>query len=500
MINYRAVDKELALIDLGIIVIYLSSVIAIGWAVGRKQRDIRDYFVGDRDVPWWAITCSIVATETSTATFISIPGVAWAGNMTFLQLVFGFMLGRILVVVLFIPLYFRGELFTVYQILDERFGPRAKRAAAALFLGTRSVADGLRLLLTAIVLGELTGWPIALSIFLTGVATIIYTYLGGMKAVIWTDVSQMFIYILGALVAAYILIGRIPGGVAEYQAVAEAAGKFQVFDFTFDISKTYTFAAGILGGTFLTTATHGTDQLMVQRYLCAKSPGDARLALLVSGAIIFAQFLLFLLIGAGLYVFYTHYPPAVAFARPDQVFPTFIVSELPRGVVGLVVAAVFAAAMSTLSSSLNSSATTSLTDFYRPLWKKEASDRHYLSVSRWLTAFWGVVQIGVAIAGANANESIVNQVLAVASFTSGPVLGIFFLGVLTRKVTERGALAGLVTGIAFMLCVQFALPPVAGVTVAWPWFALIGSAVTFISGTVFQSLSQKPPRQSLDAN
>ncbi|HKY06191.1 MAG TPA: sodium:solute symporter, partial [Blastocatellia bacterium] len=466
MIDYRPVDKELALIDLGIIVIYLLSVVAVGWAAGRKQRDIRDYFVGDRDVPWWAITCSIVATETSTATFISIPGLAWAGNMAFMQLVFGFMLGRLIVVALFIPLYFRGELFTAYQVLDERFGPTAKRAAAALFLATRSVADGLRLLLTAIVLGELTGWSIALSIFITGVATIIYTYLGGMKAVIWTDVSQLFIYIIGALVAGYILVGRIPGGLAEYQAAAEAAGKLQLFDFTFDISKTYTFAAGVLGGTLLTTATHGTDQLMVQRYLCAKSPRQASLALLVSGAVIFLQFLLFLLIGVGLYVFYTHYPPAAAFARPDQVFPTFIISELPKGVVGLVVAAVFAAAMSTLSSSLNSSATTSLTDFYRPLWKKEASDRHYLSVSRLLTAFWGVVQIVVAIAGANANESIVNQVLAVASFTSGPVLGIFFLGVLTRRVTERGALAGLVTGIVFMLCVQFALPRLAGVTVA----------------------------------
>lgn len=473
---------QLHALDLIIIVVYIVGVTMFGWYFGRQQKDIRDYFVGDRDVAWWAITFSIVATETSTATFVSIPGLAFGGNMTFMQLVLGYMIGRVVIVLLFIPLYFRGELYTVYQILDKRFGPRAKRSAAALFLITRSLADGLRLLLTAIVLRELTGWSFIVSITIIGAATILYTYLGGMKAVIWTDVTQMFVYIIGALVAGVILLRLIPGGWGEYIAAGTGAGKFQVFDFVFQASKTYTFWAGVIGGAFLTTATHGTDQLMVQRYLCAKSPGQATLALLVSGVVVFAQFILFLMIGVGLYVFYNHFPPAVAFDKPDRVFPFFIVNQLPVGVIGLVIAAIFAAAMSTLSSSLNSSATTSLTDFYRPLVKPEASDEHYLKMSRWMTAFWGLVQIVVAIGGIGFNQSIVNQVLGIASFTNGPILGIFLLGTLTRRVFEKGALIGLAAGILFMVFVQFAMPPLFGISVAWTWFVLIGSSVTFVVG------------------
>ncbi len=473
---------QLPLLDIGIIAAYLLGITIFGWHFGRKQKDVRDYFVGDRDVPWWAITFSIVATETSSATFVSIPGIAFGGNMTFLQLVFGYMIGRLIIVLIFIPLYFRGDLLTAYQALDRRFGPRAKRSAASLFLITRSLSDGLRLLLTAIVLGELTGWSYSVSIIITGVATIIYTYFGGMKAVIWTDVSQLFIYLIGAVVAGYILLDRIPGGWGEYVAVGQAANKFQVFDFVFDPSRAYTFWAGLIGGAFLTTSTHGTDQLMVQRYLCARSARQANVALLASGVIIFAQFLLFLMIGAGLYVFYSHHPSGSDFSRTDRVFPFFIINELPPGVVGLVIASIFAAAMSTLSSSLNSSASTSLADFYRPLVKPEASDEHYLKVSRRMTAFWGVVQIAVGIGGIGASESIVNQVLGIAAFTNGPILGIFLLAALTRRVSEGGALIGLALGIIFMLGVQFALPAATGLRIAWPWFVLIGSTVTFASG------------------
>ncbi|HKG22801.1 MAG TPA: sodium:solute symporter, partial [Blastocatellia bacterium] len=473
---------QLHLLDIGIIAAYLAGITIFGWYSGRDQKDIRDYFLGDRDVPWWAITFSIVATETSSATFVSIPGIAFAGNMTFLQLVFGYMIGRLAIVLIFIPLYFRGDLLTAYQALDRRFGPRAKRSAAALFLITRSLSDGLRLLLTAIVLGELTGWSYPVSIIITGAATIIYTYFGGMKAVIWTDVSQLFIYILGALVAGYILLDRIPGGWGEFVAAGQAAGKFQAFDFTLDPSKAYTFWAGLIGGAFLTTSTHGTDQLMVQRYLCAKSARQAKAALLASGAIILAQFVLFLMIGIGLYVFYARFPSGADFSRTDRVFPFFIINELPAGVVGLVIASIFAAAMSTLSSSLNSSASTSLADFYRPLLKPDASDEHYLKVSRRMTALWGVAQIAVGISGAGAGESIVNQVLGIAAFTNGPILGIFLLAALTRRVSEDGALIGLALGVIFMLGVQFALPRMTGLQIAWPWFVLIGSTVTFACG------------------
>lgn len=476
---------QLRAFDLVVIVAYMAGVTLFGWYFGRKQKNIRDYFLSDRDVPWWALAGSIVATETSTVTFISVPAFAFAanaraegGNFTFLQLATGYMIGRLVIVALFIPLYFRGELFTVYQVLDKRFGGSVKRTAASLFLVTRSVADGIRLYATALVLVALTGWADPRSILIIGAVTILYTYMGGMSAVIWTDAVQLIIYVLGASIAAIILLQRIPGGWGEVVAVGNEFQKFQLVDLSWDLTRSYTFWSGIIGGAFLTTATHGTDQLMVQRYLCSKSAKQATGALLASGAMVFAQFVLFLLIGVMLFVFYRHFPtlPAEVASRADRVFPHFIVTELPPGLVGLVIAAIFAAAMSTLSSSLNSSAATSLTDFYRPLLAPNRSEAHYLTVSRGLTAMWGGVQIVVAFVAIAMQQRVVDAVLSIASFTNGPVLGLFLLGSLTRRVWRVGALAGVISGIAVMIFVW------ARLNVSWQWYVLIGSTVTFVIG------------------
>jgi solute:Na+ symporter, SSS family len=481
---------QLHALDLAILFVYLAGVTAAGWFFGRRQKDIRDYFLSDKSVPWWAVAGSIVATETSTATFIGVPAFAFAanargegGNLTFLQLVTGYMIGRLLVVILFIPQYFRGELFTVYQLLEQRFGGRTKRFAATLFLITRSLADGIRLYATAIVLVALTGWSDAVAILIVGGITLIYTWLGGMSAVVWTDVAQLFIYLGGAVVAAALLLKGIPGGWNTVATEGSAANKFQILDLTASLSRGYTLWAGILGGAFLTTATHGTDQLMVQRYLCSRGPRQAAGALLASGVVIYAQFVLFLLIGVMLYVYYGSSGPALPAeieSRPDRVFPHFIVSQLPPGVVGLVIAAIFAAAMSTLSSSLNSSAATALADFYRPLFGQGRSDAHYLRVSRRLTVLWGVIQILVAFGAVRTSQRIVDSVLSIASFTSGPVLGLFLLGTLTKGAGQRGALAGVVAGIAFMLFVWLRLD------VSWQWYVLLGAAVTFGVGSTFR--------------
>jgi SSS family transporter len=485
-------------LDLIIIVVYLLGTLGVGWWFSRKQRNIRDYFLSGNDTPWWALTGSIVATETSTVTFISVPAYAFAanaggvgGDFTFLQIVIGYLIGRVIIVGLFIPLYFKGELFTVYQVLDQRFGGRVKRTAASLFLVTRSIADGIRLFLTAIVLVALTGWADPVSILIIGVVTIAYTYLGGMAAVIWTDAIQLVVYLIGAVVAALVLLGKIPGGWNEVVAVGSELHKFNLFDFTFSLSRSYTFWSGVIGGAFLTTATHGTDQLMVQRYLCARNARQATLALLTSGVVILAQFGLFLLIGVMLFVFYQQtaaLPPEVA-ARSDRVFPHFIVTQLPVGLVGLVVAAIFAAAMSTLSSSLNSLAATAVTDFYRPLFAPDKTDRHYLNASRLFTALWGVVQIGVALSAIAMQGRGVDAVLAVASFTNGPVLGLFLLSTLTKSVGARGALAGVVTGILFMAFVWLQLK------VSWQWYVLIGSLVTFGSGWIASLLAERGKQQ-----
>ena len=481
---------QLHALDLIIIVAYMVGVVLLGWFFSRKQKDLRDYFLSDHDVPWWALAASIVATETSVVTFISVPAFAYAanargegGNFTFLQLVLGYLVGRFIIVALFIPMYFRGELFTVYQILDRRFGGRVKRVAASLFIVTRSLSDGVRIYATAIPLAVLTGWADWKSILIIGFVMIVFTYLGGITAVIWIEVIQLFIYIGGAVVAAVILLDRIQGGWGEVMAVGAAFNKFQLLDFSTDIARSYTFWAGVIGGAFLTTSTHGTDQYMVQRYLCSKNARQASVALLTSGVIVFAQFIMFLMIGVMLFVFYNQ-NTLPAEVTPDRIFSYFIVTQLPTGVIGLVIAAMLAAAM---SSSLNALASTTLTDFYQPLFAPNRTEAHYMRFSRVVTAVWGAVQIAAALYVIGKDRRIVDTVLSIASFTNGPILGLFFLGALTHRVTQSGAMAGVITGIAVMVFVWWKL------NVSWQWYVLIGSTVTFAVGYAASLAFERAP-------
>lgn len=477
-------------LDLFIIFGYLIGIVIFGTWFGRKQQTTADYFLGDRSVPWWAVAFSIVATETSTITFISVPGIAFSrgGNFQFLQLVFGYLAGRIVISLLFIPSYFRGELMTVYQLLDRRFGGKIKVLAASMFVVMRNIADGIRLLLTAIVLAAVytSFQPAAnaetitvLSVVLIGVAMIVFTYFGGMEAVIWVEVVQLGIYIAGAIAAAVILSSSIDGGLSAAIATAASYNKFSLFDFTLDFTKTFTFWSGLIGGCFLTMSTHGTDQYLVQRYLCTDRPRRAIAALLTSGAIVLAQFVGFLFIGVLLFAFYhpftdPGYATASAAAFPftggDRVFPDFITRHLPTGLSGLVVAAIFAAAM---SSSLNSIAATAVNDLYKPL-RPRASDKHYLKVSHVLTLIWGVVQIAVALVVRHQNRSALDQALSIASLINGPVLGVFLVGTFLRRVSQPPALIGMLASIAAMLYIFFAT------RIAWTWYVFIGSAVTVI--------------------
>ena len=478
-------------LDLIIIFGYLVGIVLFGTWFGRKQETTSHYFLGDRSVPWWAVAFSIVATETSTITFISVPGIAFAraGNFQFLQLVFGYLLGRVVISILFIPSYFRGELLTVYQLLDRRFGGKIKMLAASLFVVMRNIADGIRLLLTAIVLAAVytsfqPGANVEAitvgSIVLIGLAMIIFTYFGGMEAVIWVEVVQLGIYIAGALAAAIILVNSIDGGLSAANTLAEQYGKYSVFDFAFDYTKTYTFWSGLIGGCFLTMSTHGTDQYLVQRYLCTDRPRSATIALLTSGAIVLAQFIGFLFIGVLLFAFYhpftdPGYAGAAAASFPftsgDRVFPDFITKHMPSGLSGLVVAAIFAAAM---SSSLNSIAATAVNDLYKPF-RPARSDKHYLRVSHVLTLVWGVVQIGVALAVRNQPGSALNKALSVASLINGPILGVFLVGTFLRRVSQPPALIGMIVSSVVMLYVFFVRTEI-----AWTWYVFIGSLITFV--------------------
>ncbi len=490
-------------IDLIIIFGYLIGITVFGIWYAGKQETTEDYFVGSRSVPWWAIAMSIVATETSTITFVSVPGVAFAkgGNFQFLQLVFGYMLGRVVISLIFIPLYFKGELQTVYQLLGERFGTRVKMLASGLFIVMRNIADGIRLLLTAIVLAAVY------TSFNPGVDSDPDHHRVDRSARAGDD----RVHLLRRDGSGHLGRGRAAchlhrrgdrrSGRADpehrrriFNGAFESDSqfdKFDVFDFNLDFAKTYTFWGGLLGGCFLTMSTHGTDQYLVQRYLCTSKPTSASTALLTSGAVVLAQFIGFLFIGALLFAFYAPFnapeygqagiagsgvPGTFPFAKPDQVFPNFITEHMPAGLSGLVVAAIFAAA---LSSSLNSIAATAINDLYKPL-AKTVSDSQLLKLSGILTVVIGIIQIVVAIAFMATGESALEFALSVASLFNGPVLGVFLVGTFLKRAKEIHALTGMLASMALMIYILLAFNGyVPGPRIAWPWYALIGSLTTF---------------------
>lgn len=492
----------MSILDLAIIVLYLAGVVLAGGWFGRRQVSTSRYFFGGREMPWWAVSASIVATETSTITFISIPGIAYArgGDFTFLQLVFGYLTGRLVISAIFIPRYFEGKLATVYELLQGPFGGRVRGLAASLFITMRTIADGVRLLLTAIVLaavyrafqpGSDAEIVIIAAVVAMGLVMILFTFFGGIEAVVWIEVVQLGIYIAGALGAAWIVAGLVPGGVQEAVALGSVQEKFRVFDFSFDIRRTYGFWAGLIGGCFLTMSTHGTDQFMVQRYLCTESPRKATLALLSSGVIILVQFIGFLFIGVLLFAFYrpdllpdyVSGPAAAPFTAGDQVFADFITHHLPTGLAGLVVAAILAAA---LSSSLSAIASTAVTDLYRPI-VRDREDRHYLNVSRLIVIVAGIAQIVVALLLRTSARSALDTALGVASLFNGPILGVFLLAAL-RRGGPAAALSGMTVGLAAVLCLRFLTP------VAWPWYAVVGSLVTLGAGLLVDRFIARDPK------
>ena len=497
-----ALPTRLHTVDLALIVVYLIGITLFGLHFrGGKDpnaRSLRSYFLADQTIPWWAIALSIVSAETSTLTIISIPGLAFAGDFGFLQLVIGYMIGRIIVAILFLPKYFQGQMLTAYQLIDQRFGHTLHKVTAGLFLATRAAAEGVRVFAVSIVVAIAIGTGDVLSIGIISALTLLYTFEGGMAAVIWTDVVQMIIYIGGTLVAILTLGTHIPGGWAQIHAVAGAAGKFHLFHFALNLTESYTFWAGVLGGTFLTMASHGTDQLMVQRMLAARNLRQSQLALLSSGVVIFFQFTLFLLIGAGLYVFYGLHPET--FLSGDRIFPTFIVQEMPIGIAGLLVAAILAAAMSNLSAALNSLSSTTVVDFYMH-WRPQADERERMLISRSSTVLWAFILFAIAVYSIHAGGKghVVEIGLSIASVAYGCLLGVFLLGTLTRYASQTGAILGMITGFALNLWLwqgnfPITLGPITIPHIAFTWYVLIGAIVTFAVGSLGSLVFRAKPR------
>ncbi len=489
-------------IDLSLLVAYLVGVVAFGLWVGRGQRNTTDYFLGGQSLPWLAVLLSIVATETSTVTFLSIPGLPLAegGNLTFLQLAIGYILGRWLVTWFLLPLYFEGRLFTSYEVLNRRFGGPTKQTASLMFLVTRNGADGLRLFLTALVLEQVLGWSLAWCVVAIGLTTIVYTLFGGLKSVVWNDCIQFVVYMLGGVLAFWVILDKLPGGWEQMMEFGSKTGRLQVIDLGFDpqadqsplavclqiLGKSYTLWAGVLGGIFVTLGSHGTDQLMVQRYLAARSLRSAGLALSLSGIVVFLQFAFFLMLGVALACFYQEYPPGAAMDKTDKALAAFIVDHMPVGAVGITLAAVFSAAMSTLSSSLSSSASSAVNDLGLPLLGTRPSETTLLTASRLLTVVFGVVQMGVALLGPLTDRAIIESVMAIQSISIGVILGLFLLALRRRRtVSQRAALGGLWGGLAIVCLLAFnkyLLPAGKAIPVGWPWFAVFGSLSVFLIG------------------
>lgn len=465
--------------DLTVLVLYMAGVTAWGAWLGRDNRGGSDYFLGSRNLPWWAVMLSVVATETSTLTFLSIPGIAYLGTLAFLQLALGYLAGRIVVARILLPAYYRGELSTAYALLETRFGTAARRYASGVFMLTRLLADSVRLFATAIPLALITGWSYPVSILVIGAATLVYTYYGGIKAVVWVDALQMVLYVGGGLIALLLLQGAVAGGWGAILDQAGSAGKLATLDFSASPAVAYTFWAGLVGGGFLSMASHGTDQLIVQRLLTCRDVRQSQRALIGSGVVVIFQFALFLLVGLGLWVFFE----GRAFDSSDEIFARFIIDEMPTGLRGLLIAGVFAAAMSSLSSSINSLASASAYDFWGPLTGR-TGDRSAMLAGKVFTLVWA----GLLIAGAivfiplSRGSAAVEVALAAASMAYGGLLGAFALGVLTRRVSQTGAVVGMTAGVGTVVTIW----ATARDAVAWPWFVFIGLVVTMAVGSLLR--------------
>ena len=475
-------------LDFVIIALYLAGITLFGLRFRKRNRSLRDYFLADRNIPWWAIALSIVAAETSTLTIISIPGLAYDTNFTFLQLVLGYLVGRIIISFVFLPHYFRGDLFTAYELIERRFGKTLRSLTAALFLLTRAAAEGVRVYAVSIVVAIALGTGEITSIAIITVLTLVYTFEGGLAAVIWTDVVQTFIYVGGTLVGMFTILHLIPGGWASIHTIAASSHKLQVFDFSLTLWKPYTFWAGLIGGAFLTTASHGTDQLIVQRLLAARNQRQSVTALLSSGVAILFQFSLFLVVGVMLFAYY--HKPSAAFGSADRIYPTFIVTQMPHGISGLLIAAILAAAMSNLSAALNSLSSSSMMDFYLRLYPN-LSDRRQMRVSRISTLIWAGVLFGLAVLSLHKVGRVIEVGLQIASVAYGALLGVFLLGVLTRRANQNGAIIGMACGLAADLCIWWKTQ------LPWTWYVAVGTLITFSVGYLASLIGRKTAGSSL---
>lgn len=459
-------------IDLTIIFIFLAGFSLYGIWQSRFNKSSEDYFLGGRNLPWPVAMLSIVATETSVLTFISIPGLAYRGDWFFLQLAIGYILGRILVSLILLPQYFNSGVTSIYEIIGQKFGPDLQKVASGVFLITRILADGVRFLATAVVVQVITGWTLPMAVIMIGVVTLIYTLYGGIRTVVWVDSIQFILYLFGGFASIIIVLNLLDQSLFEAISTLLGEGKLSVFNWQGDLIKEpYYFISAIVGGVLLSFSSHGVDYMMVQRVLGTKNLSAARKAMVGSGIFVFLQFTVFLMAGSLIYLLMG----GVEIER-DREFTSFIVNYLPIGLKGVLLAGVLSAAMSTLSSSINSLASSTVTDWL--------GGGQTIKKSQWVSLIWGVILIAIALLFDESDSAIVIVGLQIASFTYGGLLGLFLLSRMKRSFRSESLIVGLVAsfGIVFYLN---------QVGIAWTWFigvaVVVNITVTHIVNLVFDN-------------
>jgi len=471
--------QHLNVADWLVIAGYLAGIIALGVWFGKDQHNTRDYFLGSRNISWWAIGFSIVATETSALTVIGVPGLAFGGDLGFLQMIVGYVLARIILAAVLVPHYFKGEIYSPYQLLADRFGRSARRTAGGFFLLSETLAAGVRVYVVAIPIQLMLGIPVLPAILLFVGLSLIYTYVGGVKAVIWTDAVQFVLFLAGGLYTLFYLPTLMDGGWQGLWRAAEEAGKLDWFNTEFTLGAPYNIWMGLIGGTVMVMSSHGAEQLIVQRVLACKSVKDGRRALILSAALVFPLFLIFLLVGAFLWVFYQVQPMAIPLpeAQPgikanDFVYPIFMLTQVPHVLRGFLIVALLAAAMSSVSSALNALASVSTMDFLKAGWAGR-SEAVYLRWSKLSTLFWAGLLVLVGYLSREV-VLVLDAAFSLRGLTSGALLGAVVMAVFLRRGSSGPIVIGMLAALAVMVVIQV------WTTVFWPWYTLIGASVCLV--------------------
>jgi SSS family transporter len=470
-----------------VIALYLMGIVIFGSWCGKDQNNTRDYFLGGKNIPWWGIGLSIVAAETSALTIIGVPSMAFGGDMVFIQMIIGYVIARILLAIVLVPHYFKGEIYSPYQLFADRLGISSQRAAAGCFLIGETLAAGVRVYVVSIPIQLMLGIGVLEAIVLFVVLSMIYTVIGGVKAVIWTDAIQFVLFLAGGVFTLVYIPSILEGGLPAIYEQAAASGKLHWLNSGFSWSAPFNIWMGVIGGTVMVLSSHGAEQLIVQRVLACKNVADGRKALILSAVMIFPLFLIFLLVGIMLWVFYQSHPFAIPLpeTRPglkanDYVYPIFMLTETPPVLKGFLIVAILSAAMSSVSSALTSLASVSTMDFVKRLMPNR-DDVFFLKFSKESTVFWAAALIGVAYWSRTA-EFVLNAAFTLRGLTSGALLGGLIMAVFTRKSDSTPVVTGMGVSLAAMIALSqwrwmdSATGKETGIF--WPWFTLIGTSIT----------------------